>query len=199
MAAAFGSPFTWAQMKELERQAIIYKYIMASLPVPPHLLSPITHFSTCNPFANHFVSSFYHGFLFSLSDSLSLSLSLSLSQGVWDSQRASTRQSLGGAKERMARNGGAQKTWLLIISIVSTTCTEAVPVQESLWKFKPVSSARRPIITTVLFNQILPDLTFNQMKPPKFLIKLMGMSLFPLTRNPAGGLISCFSFACIKP
>ncbi|GFZ06360.1 growth-regulating factor 7 [Actinidia rufa] len=41
MAAALGFPFTWAQMKELERQAIIYKYIMASLPVPPHL--SLTH------------------------------------------------------------------------------------------------------------------------------------------------------------
>ncbi|KAL1822322.1 hypothetical protein ACET3Z_009100 [Daucus carota] len=47
-AAALGYPgcsgaeaaaFTRAQWKELERQAMIYKYIVASLPVPPHLLS----------------------------------------------------------------------------------------------------------------------------------------------------------------
>ncbi|KAK6926079.1 Glutamine-Leucine-Glutamine, QLQ [Dillenia turbinata] len=33
-----GFPFTEAQMKELERQAMIYKYMMFSVPVPPHLL-----------------------------------------------------------------------------------------------------------------------------------------------------------------
>lgn len=40
--AALGFPFTAAQLKELERQAMIYKFMMASLPVPPHLLLPIT-------------------------------------------------------------------------------------------------------------------------------------------------------------
>ncbi|KAM7499823.1 hypothetical protein LguiA_024237 [Lonicera macranthoides] len=41
-AAALGSGFTWAQWKELERQAMIFKYMVASLPVPPHLLLPLT-------------------------------------------------------------------------------------------------------------------------------------------------------------
>ncbi|XP_012086689.2 growth-regulating factor 7 isoform X2 [Jatropha curcas] len=40
MAASLGFPFTNAQWKELERQAMIYKYMMASVPVPPHLLIP---------------------------------------------------------------------------------------------------------------------------------------------------------------
>ncbi|CAK7324269.1 unnamed protein product [Dovyalis caffra] len=40
MAASLGFPFTNAQWKELERQALIYKYMMASIPVPPHLLIP---------------------------------------------------------------------------------------------------------------------------------------------------------------
>ncbi|KAJ6387631.1 hypothetical protein OIU78_017360 [Salix suchowensis] len=40
MAASLGFPFTNAQWKELERQAMIYKYIMASVPVPPQLLIP---------------------------------------------------------------------------------------------------------------------------------------------------------------
>ncbi|KAJ4835897.1 hypothetical protein Tsubulata_006156 [Turnera subulata] len=40
MAASLGFPFTNAQWNELERQAIIYKYMMASIPVPPYLLSP---------------------------------------------------------------------------------------------------------------------------------------------------------------
>ncbi|KAL5738724.1 hypothetical protein ACOSP7_031485 [Xanthoceras sorbifolium] len=38
--ASIGFPFTNAQWKELERQAMIYKYMMASLPVPPQLLFP---------------------------------------------------------------------------------------------------------------------------------------------------------------
>ena len=42
MAASLGFPFTSAQWKELERQAMIYKYMMASVPVPPELLMPIT-------------------------------------------------------------------------------------------------------------------------------------------------------------
>ena len=37
-----GFPFTNAQWKELERQAMIYKYMMASVPVPPDLLIPMS-------------------------------------------------------------------------------------------------------------------------------------------------------------
>lgn len=40
MAAALGFPFTAAQWKELERQAMIYKYMMAAVPVPSDLLLP---------------------------------------------------------------------------------------------------------------------------------------------------------------
>ncbi|KAG9155776.1 hypothetical protein Leryth_004040 [Lithospermum erythrorhizon] len=42
MAATLQFPFTTAQWKELERQAMIYKYMMASIPVPTHLLFPLT-------------------------------------------------------------------------------------------------------------------------------------------------------------
>ncbi|XP_059625434.1 growth-regulating factor 4-like [Cornus florida] len=42
MATTFGCPFTLSQWKELKTQAMIYKYMMESVPVPPHLLSP-TH------------------------------------------------------------------------------------------------------------------------------------------------------------
>ena len=41
MAGSLGFPFTNAQWKELERQAMIYKYMIASVPVPPELLIPI--------------------------------------------------------------------------------------------------------------------------------------------------------------
>nr|GMD20504.1 growth-regulating factor 7 [Ipomoea batatas] len=41
MATSLGFPFTCAQWKELERQAMVYKYMMASVPVPPDLLLPL--------------------------------------------------------------------------------------------------------------------------------------------------------------
>ncbi|XP_059669399.1 uncharacterized protein LOC132314570 [Cornus florida] len=40
MAATLGYAFTAAQWKELERQSTIYEYMSASVPLPPHLLSP---------------------------------------------------------------------------------------------------------------------------------------------------------------
>lgn len=36
-------PFTDVQWKELEQQAMIYKYMVAGIPVPPDLVSPIRH------------------------------------------------------------------------------------------------------------------------------------------------------------
>ncbi|CAI9762515.1 unnamed protein product [Fraxinus pennsylvanica] len=42
MEANVGFPFTSDQWKELERQAMIYKYMLASVPVPPELLFPIS-------------------------------------------------------------------------------------------------------------------------------------------------------------
>ncbi|KAK9274564.1 hypothetical protein L1049_021813 [Liquidambar formosana] len=42
MAASIRAPFTAAQWQELERQTIIYKYMMAAVPVPPELLIPIS-------------------------------------------------------------------------------------------------------------------------------------------------------------
>ncbi|OIT08245.1 PREDICTED: growth-regulating factor 8-like isoform X1 [Nicotiana attenuata] len=41
MAAALGFPFTWSQWKELEKQAMIYKYMVSAIPVPPDLLLSI--------------------------------------------------------------------------------------------------------------------------------------------------------------
>lgn len=35
-------PFTVAQWKELQRQAMVYKYLTASVPVPLHLLPHVT-------------------------------------------------------------------------------------------------------------------------------------------------------------
>jgi hypothetical protein len=39
--AARPAPFTAAQYEELEHQALIYKYLVAGVPVPPDLLLPI--------------------------------------------------------------------------------------------------------------------------------------------------------------
>ncbi|KAG7546369.1 Glutamine-Leucine-Glutamine QLQ [Arabidopsis suecica] len=46
-----GAAFSEAQWQELERQRNIYKYMMASVPVPPELLTPFTknHPSNTNP------------------------------------------------------------------------------------------------------------------------------------------------------
>ncbi|XVF10164.1 hypothetical protein REPUB_Repub07fG0159100 [Reevesia pubescens] len=52
MAASLEFPFTSAQWKELERQAMIYKYMKASVPVPPDLLNPIAG-SPSVPVASH--------------------------------------------------------------------------------------------------------------------------------------------------
>ncbi|XP_021763217.1 growth-regulating factor 7-like [Chenopodium quinoa] len=58
--ATMGFPFTATQWKELERQAMIYKYMMASLPVPPDLLysSFPTNFSYPSTFSP---ASYYMG------------------------------------------------------------------------------------------------------------------------------------------
>ncbi|XP_073039582.1 growth-regulating factor 8-like isoform X1 [Primulina eburnea] len=42
MAASVRFPFTFSQWKELERQAMIYKYMIASVPVPADLLFPLS-------------------------------------------------------------------------------------------------------------------------------------------------------------
>ena len=57
--------FTAAQWAELEQQALVYKYLMAGVPVPPDLLLPVrpsphsaAAFSFANPGAA--ASPFYH-------------------------------------------------------------------------------------------------------------------------------------------
>jgi hypothetical protein len=54
--------FTAAQWAELEQQALIYKYLMAGVPVPSELLLPIRPHSAAASFnfANPAASPFYH-------------------------------------------------------------------------------------------------------------------------------------------
>lgn len=41
MGMGMRSPFTVSQWQELEHQALIFKYMMAGMPVPPDLVLPI--------------------------------------------------------------------------------------------------------------------------------------------------------------
>ena len=49
----------------------------------------------------------------------------------------------------MVRNGDVLEMWLLTISIASAICIEAVPVQESLWKFTPTPPPPPPPPSTI--------------------------------------------------
>lgn len=74
------SPFTVLQWQELEHQALIFKYMMAGLPVPPDLVLPIqkSFESISHRFFHHPTSnltSTLSFFLFFCFISLSLSLS----------------------------------------------------------------------------------------------------------------------------
>ena len=74
MMAMRSSPFTVLQWQELEHQALILKYMMAGLPVPPDLVLPIQksfgsishrffHHPTSKPKMNFFLHLFF-SFLF---------------------------------------------------------------------------------------------------------------------------------------
>jgi hypothetical protein len=56
----------------------------------------------------------------------------------------------------MGRNGDAPEMWRLTTSTVSATCTEAVPVQESLWKFMPTTTTSRGPAVKIIRLFLLP-------------------------------------------
>ena len=56
----------------------------------------------------------------------------------------------------MGRNGDAPEMWRLITSTVSAICTEAVPVQESLWKFMPTTTTSRGPAVKIISLFLLP-------------------------------------------
>ncbi|XP_074264373.1 growth-regulating factor 8-like isoform X1 [Silene latifolia] len=45
--------FTANQREELERQTMIYKYMMASIPIPPELIIPLSKYPNLPPLLNH--------------------------------------------------------------------------------------------------------------------------------------------------
>jgi len=56
MGYSKSSPFTVSQWQELEHQALIFKYMVAGLPVPPDLVLPIHssfHSLSSNNFFHH--------------------------------------------------------------------------------------------------------------------------------------------------
>ncbi|KAL5728505.1 hypothetical protein ACHQM5_001580 [Ranunculus cassubicifolius] len=55
-AACLRYPFTAAQWQELERQALIFKYMMAAMPVPPDLLIPTTRGGLSNTASSPYAS-----------------------------------------------------------------------------------------------------------------------------------------------
>lgn len=76
---AAAAVFTAAQWAELEQQALIYKYLMAGVPVPPDLLLPVRPgpHSAAFSFASPAASPFYHHHHHHPSRELSPPLSLS--------------------------------------------------------------------------------------------------------------------------
>lgn len=89
---------------------------------------------------------------------------------IWGSQQMVQMQSHGGAREPMARNGGAQETWHQSTSTVSATRTRPDPVQESMWKlqFHPL-----PTTTTATAIILFP----LQQQHPLILILFKGQLL----------------------
>ena len=72
MSGKEGAAFSEAQWQELERQRNIFKYMMASLPVPSELLSPFSRNHTNNHDGNisssFTISLSYHVFMLYASD-----------------------------------------------------------------------------------------------------------------------------------
>lgn len=78
--------------------------------------------------------------------------------GQWEGFLVEGMLNQGGVGEQTGKNGGAQEMRRLTKSIVSGTCIEVVPVQESLWNFL----IRRPAIPLVkLFLHLPPPLTHS--------------------------------------
>ncbi|XP_058104689.1 growth-regulating factor 6 isoform X2 [Magnolia sinica] len=147
LGSVFGNgkaAFTFLQLQELEHQALIFKYMMAGVPVPFHLVLPIwkSVVSSAGGVYRHHPSCTLN-FHFFLALSSWVSLNFLLSGGLVAVICALTietawNQSREGAEEQMERNGDALRMWCRIKSTVSATCIEAVNVQESLWKAIPL-------------------------------------------------------------
>lgn len=70
----------------------------------------------------------------------------------------------------MGRNGDAPEMWRLTTSTVSATCTEAVPVQESLWKFTPATTTSRGPAVKIIRLFLLPLVLWLLLTPQSTLV-----------------------------
>lgn len=70
----------------------------------------------------------------------------------------------------MGRNGDAPEMWRLTISTVSATCTEGVPVQESLWKFMPTTTTSRGPAVKIIRLFLLPLFLWLFLTPQSTLV-----------------------------
>lgn len=116
-------------------------------------------------------------------------------------------QSLEDAKEPTARNGDALEMWRPIRNTVSATCTEAVPVQESMWKFihlliliitrrlalirPPLFRRTPPVNPTTVFLHYFPELsvrrrTLSLSVVVPVQVQLLKISHLLLTKNQTG-------------
>lgn len=143
MATSVAFPFTSAQWKELERQAMIYKYMIYSVPVPSDLLLPLTR----NLPASALDSSVSRKFLsyqtiIPVFRPFRLTISSFLKLFTMFGTPKMATWSLVDAREQMVKNGGVRKMWLQIRNTASAICIEAALVQESLWKIRPTLMAK---------------------------------------------------------
>lgn len=88
----------------------------------------------------------------------------------------------------MGRNGDAPEMWRLITSTVSATCTEAVPVQESLWKFMPTTTTSRGPAVKIISLFLLPLFLTPQSTLVPF--HLSFLDLLPVSRTTISLLLS---------
>ena len=149
--------FTATQWHELEHQALIYKYMVSGVPVPPELLYSVKRSlesSLASRLFPHQPSKLICGYFFECfflfnnkkrcSEESWECVFLQLGGVVFRRVLAEKQtQSQEGAEERMERNGGAQKKHTQTPSTVSGTCTEARIVQESLWNLHQLLQQQR--------------------------------------------------------
>lgn len=145
-------PFTATQWQELEHQALIYKYMVSGVPVPPELLYSVKRSlesSLASRLFPHQPSKLICGYFFECfflfnnkkrcSEESWECVFLQLGGVVFRRVLAEKQtQSQEGAEERMEKNGGAQRKHTQTQNIVRGTCTEAEAVQESLWNLLQV-------------------------------------------------------------
>ncbi|KAG0457091.1 hypothetical protein HPP92_022248 [Vanilla planifolia] len=160
--------FTFMQMQELEQQALIYKYMVAGLPVPLHLVLPIWKSVAASAYGSNYFPSrtrlfcylthlYIMFFRWLLIVICGLRVDLG-SQGDAAAAYASTtviawtptQADVGGPT---ARSGGARMTPCPSTSTVSATCTAAATVQESLWKQARTHSRRQKPRAKTQFRQ----------------------------------------------